>query len=79
MDIEEGELVFDTEQPLQTVPKGIGGHHDRERSQGISRLERLDLLNQGVFKVGMERAGDNAQHRESLRFDRESQHHPVHV
>jgi len=67
LDSEEGALVCDTEQPLQTAPKRIGRDHDREGSQWISRLERLDFLDKGLFKVGMERAGDNAQHaRESL-------------
>jgi hypothetical protein len=78
--IEKGTPVFDAQQPLQPAAKRIGGHDNREGGQRICRLERLDLLDKGQFKVGMERTGNDAQHRESLFVNRKSQDDPhIHV
>jgi hypothetical protein len=68
--------VFDAQQPLQSTTKRIGGHDNREGDQRICRLERLDLLDKGQFKIGMERTGNDAQHRESLFVNRTSQDDP---
>ena len=55
--------MLDTQQPLHTAPKNIGGNHNGDWRERIRRLERSNFFNEGGFERGLEWTSNNVEHK----------------
>ena len=67
MDLKERAPLFDGQEPIHAPRELVRRDDDGDRAERIIPLERVDFRNEGVFKIGVERAGDDREHdRRSL-------------